>query len=138
KNLDAIPHVKGVNNHMGSAITALSPQMHQIFTILKIRELFFIDSMTSKHSLGRQSAHLFQLPFAERDIFLDNVQEISYIKGQIKKLIFIALKNGYAIGIGHPYHATYLALKNEIPELKKQVRIVPASTLVAVPLEPLP
>ena len=81
KDIDAIPHARGcVNNHMGSRITSLSPQMRQIFTILKQRDMFFIDSLTSRHSLCRQSARLFHLPFAQRDVFLDNIQDGSYIK----------------------------------------------------------
>ena len=131
-NLEAVPHITGVNNHMGSAITALSPQMHQIFTVLKKRELFFIDSLTSKASLCSQAARLLQVPFGQRDVFLDNIQEKKYIKKQLKRLIAVAIRHGTAIGIGHPYPATLLALKDEMPYLKKKVRIVPASTLAAV------
>ncbi|MBU4504407.1 MAG: divergent polysaccharide deacetylase family protein, partial [Proteobacteria bacterium] len=47
KNLDAIPFIKGVNNHMGSKMTTSSTQMYQIFSILKKRNLFFIDSLTT-------------------------------------------------------------------------------------------
>ena len=35
KDLDAVPFIKGVNNHMGSKMTADSGQMYQIFSILK-------------------------------------------------------------------------------------------------------
>ncbi len=133
KDIDAIPHARGVNNHMGSRITSLSPQMRQIFTILKQRDMFFIDSLTSRHSLCRQSARLFHLPFAQRDVFLDNIQDGDYIKKQLRQLVSVAKKHGSALGIGHPYKATLYTLKQEMPGIRKQVRIVPASALVAVP-----
>jgi hypothetical protein len=132
KDLAVIPHVRGVNNHMGSRITSLSPQMNQIFTVLKQRDLFFIDSMTSKNSLCKQSARLFQIPFAQRDVFLDNIQEPAYIKKQLEQLVKVARRHGTAIGIGHPYKATYATLKAEMARLKTRIKIVPASTLVEV------
>ncbi len=133
RNLNAFSHISGVNNHMGSRITTLSPKMNQVFTVLKQRNLFFIDSRTSKDTLCRSSARLLQVPFGQRDVFLDNIQEPDYIRGQIKELIKAARKHGTAIGIGHPYEATVRALKAELPKMKKKVRLVPASTLVAVP-----
>ena len=132
-NLNRLPYIKGVNNHMGSALTALSPQMHQIFTVLKKRNLFFIDSYTNKNSVCSEAAHLFQLPFARRDIFLDNIQDVSYIRQQLKKLIKRAQTQHIAIGIGHPYPATIHALEEETGNLKQQVKLVPASTVVAIP-----
>ncbi|MBI9090285.1 MAG: divergent polysaccharide deacetylase family protein [Desulfobacterium sp.] len=132
RDLAAIPHVKGVNNHMGSRITSLSPQMNQIFTVLKQKNLFFIDSMTSKKSLCKQSARLFQISFAQRDVFLDNIQEPAYIKKQLEQLVKVAKRHGTAIGIGHPYKATYATLKSEMARLKSRIKIVPASTLVSI------
>jgi len=132
RDLDSIPHVTGVNNHMGSRITSLSPQMKQIFTVLKQRDLFFIDSMTSKRSLCRPSARLLQISFAQRDVFLDNLQEGDYIKKQLEELVDVAKRHGTAIAIGHPYKVTYSTLKSEMKRLKSMVKIVPASTLVAI------
>lgn len=130
RNLDSIPHIKGVNNHMGSRLTTLSDQMRQVFTVLKKRDLFFIDSVTAVHSMCGPSAHLFKLAFARRDVFLDNVQEQAYITLQVQELIRISQRHGTAIGIGHPYPATLKTLKAVLPELQKKVRIVRASELV--------
>lgn len=132
KDLNQVPGIVGVNNHMGSRLTADSDKMNQIFTILKKKELFFIDSRTSPTSQGEASARLFKLKFAQRDIFLDNSQNIPYIRGQFARLIKIARKHGTAIGIGHPYKVTLEALKIELPKLKGKIRIVPASQLVTV------
>ncbi len=133
RDLDAVPGVVGVNNHMGSRLTSLSPKMNQIFTVLKKENLFFIDSRTAPDSKGEASARLFRLKFSHRDIFLDNNQNIEYISGQFRKLVKRAEKQGHAIGIGHPYQATLDSLKIELPKLKGRVQVVPASRLVNIP-----
>ena len=133
KDLKEVPGVVGVNNHMGSKLTADSDKMNQIFTILKKRDLFFIDSRTSPVSQGEASARLFNLRFAQRDTFLDNSQNIPYITGQLASLVKVAKRHGTAIGIGHPYKATLETLKIELPKLAGKIRIVPASQLVHFP-----
>ena len=133
RDLDRIPYVKGVNNHMGSRLTTLSDQMRQVFTVLKKRDLFFIDSLTARHSICRDSARLFQLSFAQRDVFLDNIQDKNYITGQINQLIQISQRHGSAIGIGHPYVATLETLALLLPEMQEKVSIVRASELTVRP-----
>jgi polysaccharide deacetylase 2 family uncharacterized protein YibQ len=130
KNLASVPYIKGVNNHMGSKMTAESSQMYQIFTILKKRNLFFIDSRTSAKSLCKPSARLFQIPYAQRDVFLDHSQNPDFIRKQIKELIRIAQRNGQAVGIGHPHTVTFEILREMMPELQKKVKLVPASAIV--------
>ena len=125
---------KGVNNHMGSKMTASSTQIYQIFSILKKRNLFFIDRRTTSESLCKPSARLLQLPFAQRDVFIDHFQKTDFIRKQIKLLIRIADKHGEAIGIAHPHIITYNILRELLPELQKKVQLVPASQLVRIPL----
>lgn len=132
ENLDAIPTVKGVNNHMGSKMTTISTQMYQIFSVLKKRELFFIDSRTTFGSLCKPSARLFQIPFSQRDVFLDHVQDPNFIRRQIKKLVQIANSKGEAVGIGHPFPVTYQVLSEVLPNLQKKVLLVPASSVVHI------
>lgn len=130
KDISAVPFVKGVNNHMGSRMTSLSSKMYQIFTILKEEDLFFIDSRTAPQSLCKPSARLLQIPFAERNIFLDHFQTPEAVNRQINALIRRALKNGRAIGIGHPHKITFEVLKERLPEITSKVKIVHASKLV--------
>ena len=130
ENLKAVPYVKGVNNHMGSKMTAVSTQMYQIFSVLKKQNLYFIDSRTTTETLCRPSARLFQLQFAQRDVFLDNIQTTDAIQRQINKLILIADSHGEGIGIGHPYPVTYEVLRKMLPGLQKKVEFVSASALV--------
>lgn len=130
-NLDSIPAVKGVNNHMGSKLTASSDQMRQVFTILKKRDLFFVDSRTSADTLCRPSAELLHLPFAERDVFIDHEQTHAFVRKQLKLLVKRARRQGYAIGIAHPHPVTLEVLKEMLPELKGAVFLTHASQVVA-------
>jgi len=133
KNIEDVPHIVGVNNHMGSKLTSHSDQMNQIFTILKKENLFFVDSRTSAKSQCKSSARLLKVKFAQRDVFLDNFQDTKYITGQLEKLMDLAKKHGSAIGIGHPYQATLEALSKKLPKLKNKVEFVRASVLTEVP-----
>ncbi len=131
-NLDAVPLIKGVNNHMGSKMTAVSTQMYQIFSILKKRNLFFIDSRTTVDTLCMPSARLFKVPFAQRDVFIDHIQEADFIRKQLHRLLHIAETRGEAIGIAHPHELTYNMLLEILPELKQRSILVPASQLVHI------
>jgi polysaccharide deacetylase 2 family uncharacterized protein YibQ len=129
-DIASIPHIKGVNNHMGSRMTASPPQMRQIFTVLRKKNLYFIDSRTTAESMCRPSAKLIQLPFAERDIFIDHFQEHKFIRKQLTRLVKQARRQGQAVGIAHPHEITLEALRESLPQLKKQVTLVPASKVV--------
>ncbi len=131
-DLSDVPGIKGVNNHMGSKLTAESARLYQVFSVLKQEGLFFIDSRSTAETVGRPSARLFQLPFAERDVFLDHVQDPDMIRLRIKELIQTARKNGEAIGIAHPSKTTLRILEEMLPMLKKEVQLVPASHVVHV------
>ncbi len=132
-SLDAVPHIKGVNNHMGSRITADSTRMYQIFSVLKKKNLYFIDSRTTAKTVCRPSARLFRIPYSERDIFLDHVQTESSIESQLQKLTVIADKKGYAVGIGHPYRETAAVLARMLPGLQKRFKFVHASEIAVIP-----
>jgi polysaccharide deacetylase 2 family uncharacterized protein YibQ len=129
-NLNTLPDVKGINNHMGSRMTAESSQMYQIFSVLKKRGLFFIDSRTTAESLGEPSARLFKVPFAQRDVFIDHHLKADFIRKQINELIRVAKKNGTAVGILHPHLTTFEVLQDMLSDLQSQVQLVPASKVV--------
>lgn len=129
-DIDAVPFISGVNNHMGSKITAISTRMYQIFTILKKKGLYFVDSRTTKDTLCRPSSRLLRIKFAERDVFLDNIRDPEAIRKQIDRLIRKACKAGTAVGIAHPYKVTHAILQAELPEILKKARLVPVSEVV--------
>ncbi|MCD6184856.1 MAG: divergent polysaccharide deacetylase family protein [Deltaproteobacteria bacterium] len=129
-DLNFIPSIKGVNNHMGSKMTAESDRMNQIFSILKKRGLFFIDSRTTAETTCRSSARLLKIPFAERNIFIDHIQTPDFIRKQIKRLLNAAIQQGEVVGIAHPYTLTYKIFSEMLPDIKKKVKIVSASAIV--------
>ncbi|MCI0454856.1 MAG: divergent polysaccharide deacetylase family protein [Candidatus Dadabacteria bacterium] len=131
KNLASIPYIKGVNNHMGSKFTESNELMELILQRIKSKGLFFIDSKTSRAAIGYQVAKKLGMKAAVRDLFLDeDSQEISYIRSQLEKLISISKEKGYAIGICHPYSNTVKVLSQDIPEIKQEIEIIPASRVV--------
>jgi polysaccharide deacetylase 2 family uncharacterized protein YibQ len=131
-DLDSLPHIKGVNNHMGSRLTAHAEKIYQVFSVLKKRGLFFVDSRTTDESICRPSARLFQIPFAQRDVFLDHSTDANAIRKQVRLLVRIAYQKGEAVGIGHPNPATVSVLREALPTLRQQVELVPVSQLVRV------
>lgn len=132
EDLRAVPQARGVNNHMGSRLTTHSEQLYQVFSLLKRRGLFFVDSRTTDESVCKPSARLLQIPFTQRDVFLDHVHDPAFIRKQIRELVRIARLKGEAVGIGHPNATTYTVLKEEIPTLRQQVDLVPVSRLARV------
>lgn len=129
--LASLPMVKGVNNHMGSALTQRSDTMAWVMDELAQRGLYFIDSRTSAHSTALEQAQFMTLPSARRDIFLDNIRTPQAIQHQFDKLLLKAQNQGSAIAIGHPYPETLAFLENALPQLTAQgVQLVPVSSLL--------
>ncbi len=130
--LNDIPHVKGVNNHGGSRFTQDRERMSAVMAVLASRHLYFIDSRTIASSLAAEAADGANIPYSERDVFLDNEKSAASIRQQLVKLRDIALSDGQAIGIGHPYPETFRALLEELPYFTQQgIAVVSASELVS-------
>ncbi len=114
----AVPYADGANNHMGSRFTEDRGKMGAVLGFLKGKGLFFIDSKTAADSVGYSLAREMGLETASRNVFLDNVQETAYIRGQLEQLAGIARRKGAAIGICHPHKTTIATLTAMMPELK--------------------
>ena len=119
QDLSSVLFVKGVSNHMGSRITEDSKVSAIVMSEVKKRKLYFLDSFVTAKSVCASLAVKIKIKFAKRDIFLDNLDDLSYIKGQIIKLRDLAKKNGQAVGIGHDRRNTLMALKEALPQLVK-------------------
>ncbi|MCB1651383.1 MAG: divergent polysaccharide deacetylase family protein [Alphaproteobacteria bacterium] len=120
----------GLNNHMGSQLTQNPRAMQFVMEKLKDRGLFFIDSKTIAASVAADIAKESGAKMASRDVFLDHENTIGFVRGALAKTEKLALKNGFAIAIGHPKDATIEGLREWLPTLAaKQIEIVPASTL---------
>lgn len=117
-DIESVPHVVGVNNHMGSLVTQHPGHMDWLMT--EIRQhggLFFVDSMTSEASIALKIAKENDIPATRRDIFLDNVPNETAIDREFQKLKKLARQNGIAVGIGHPYPSTLGYLEKVLPRL---------------------
>ncbi len=132
--LDALPQIRGVNNHMGSALTQEREAMNWVMAELAPRGLYFIDSRTTPGSQALGAAQRHALPSARRDIFLDNVRTQEAIEQQFQALLRLARARGQAIAIGHPYPETLSFLEKALVDLKG-VRLVPVSHLLSAPSE---
>ena len=134
KNLDQVPYIRGVNNHMGSKITADSKLMNIILEHLKDRDLFFIDSRTTSSSVAYDIAQSLKIPSAYRHIFLDAEPTESYIRGQLVELFRRAQQNGFALGICHPTRETLKVLKESFHLIDEYgLEPVHASRIVRTP-----
>lgn len=113
-NLEEVPFIIGVNNHMGSKITANREFMNIILDQIKQRNLYFIDSRTTSRTIAFNLAREMGIPAAKRNIFLDSEIDEVLIKNQLVKLLQLAQKNGMAVGICHPSRETLKVLKENI------------------------
>jgi polysaccharide deacetylase 2 family uncharacterized protein YibQ len=128
KDLDAVPFIVGVNNHMGSRFMEHGVSVRLVLGELKKRGLFFLDSRTTAKTQGYQIARELALLAGERNLFLDNENDEQDIRAQLEGLIRIARDRGTAIGICHPHPSTITALKGMIAKIKAEgIRIVPLS-----------
>jgi uncharacterized protein len=129
ENLAQLPNAVGMNNHMGSAFTEDAQGMAAVMSVLKAKSLFFLDSVTSAKSSAPEAAHQAGVPLYRRAVFLDNVRNTRTILGQLKTAERLALKNGRAIAIGHPYTETLDALKAWARERDGRVQLVTLTQL---------
>ena len=120
KDIEAIPYVKGVSNHMGSRFTGDPEKMRIILSELKRRGLFYLDSRTTPQTVGLQTAKSLGLRAMERSLFLDHSSNEDDIKRQLEQLAKLSLSTGKAIGIGHPRSSTLKVLKEMIPKIKEK------------------
>jgi polysaccharide deacetylase 2 family uncharacterized protein YibQ len=128
----AVPYVSGLNNHKGSLLTRHPGNMAWLMQAINQRgDLFFVDSRTTKETVASQLAVEYGVPNISRNVFLDNDPEPEAVREQFRKLIAIAKRDGYALGIGHPLTGTLNVITEELENLQQQgVRLLPVSRLI--------
>jgi uncharacterized protein len=130
ENVEAVPHARGVNNHMGSLATADRRVMKSVIAAMP-EGMYFIDSRTTGGSVAADVAREHNVRTATRHVFLDDVAKEHVVREQLEQLAAAAEKHGVAIGIGHPYPVTLRVLADELPELRARgFRLVRASEAV--------
>ena len=135
----AVPGAVGVNNHMGSALSADPGSMSTILGVLAERGLYFLDSRTSAQSVGFRVATSLGVPAAERQVFLDDDPRPAAVAAEFQHLLELARTRGGAIAIGHPHSATLATLAAEVPRAQAlDYRFVQVSALLDRPPAPPP
>jgi polysaccharide deacetylase 2 family uncharacterized protein YibQ len=127
-----IPHVAGINNHMGSLLTQDEVPMSWLMAELFRRNLYFVDSMTTPLSVAHRMARRANLLEARRDVFLDHDLDVGAIDRAFREMVRIARQHGTAIAIGHPHSQTLAYLEQVLPRLAGAgITLLPASAVAA-------
>lgn len=120
KDLSSVTLAKGISNHMGSRVTEDIATSSLVMAEAKKRKLYFFDSFVTNKSVCPVLAKKIKIKFAKRDVFLDNQNDVGYIKKQLIKLKNLARKHGLAIGIGHDRINTLSVLSEALAEMEKE------------------
>lgn len=131
KDIDAVPYISGVNNHMGSRFMENEEKVEIVFNCLKRKNLFFLDSLTTKKSKGRQIAKKIGERYVSRDVFIDNDHDFGETYERLIQIIEAKDRWRSIIVTGHPYMSTIQAIREALPLFEdKGITIVPLSDLV--------
>jgi len=118
--LAKVPHVVGVNNHMGSALTADAKSMRWLMQLCKKHNLFFVDSRTSSKSVAAEAAKQAGIAWNARDIFLDNSTKTEDLQHAWDSALSCTKRNDYCIMLAHPHPKTLDFLEAHAQDLDAQ------------------
>ncbi|EAI7126956.1 divergent polysaccharide deacetylase family protein [Campylobacter coli] len=122
--------LKFINNHTGSLFTSDEKAMKKLYKAFEKEELIFVDSKTIASSKAPKVAKALGQIYIQRDVFLDNRDDVAYIKNQLIEAVRLAKQKGFAIAIGHPRKNTFKALEQS-KDLLKSVELVYLSEIYA-------
>ncbi len=129
--LNNVPHVVGVNNHMGSKASADLRTTTWVMQELKARGLAFIDSRTTTRTVAEDAARAQGVPANRRKVFLDNQRSAGAIRRQLDEAVYRSRMEGEVIAIGHLAPVTVRVLAKELPKLAgRGADLVPPTELV--------
>ncbi|CDG57658.1 divergent polysaccharide deacetylase family protein [Campylobacter coli] len=122
--------LKFINNHTGSLFTSNEEAMKKLYKAFEKEGLIFVDSKTIASSKAPKVAKALGQIYIQRDVFLDNQDDVAYIKKQLMDAVKLAKKKGFAIAIGHPRKNTFKALEQS-KDLLESVELVYLSEIYA-------
>lgn len=130
---DRVPGAVGMNNHMGSRLTAQPAAMRLVLEEARRRGLLFVDSRTSPASIAYDVAEGLGMKATSRDIFLDNDPGSRAVLEQLDAAERLARRTGTALAIGHPHPITLKVLAGWLPgAMSRGLRIVSTGRLIAL------
>ncbi len=125
KALAKVPCASGFNNHMGSKFLQNADKVYDMMKFLKQHNLFFVDSLTTPHSVGAFIACKLGVRYATRDMFIDNKKRLKYVENHLLVAISLAKEGKNVIVIGHDNIVTLeaiLHLKNQLKPYLKDIK----------------
>lgn len=130
--IDEVPYAIGMNNHMGSKVTADKRAMRIILQVCKEKNLIYLDSKTTFKSVVKPIAAELGVRIVENNIFMDDVYTRAHISKQAVKVKKHVMDNDSTIIIGHvgpPGKHTSDVLKQSLPAWKEHAEFVTISKL---------
>ena len=115
-----LPQATGLNNHMGSRLTADRTAIGRVLKEVDRYGLFFVDSFTSPRSIAYKVAEEMGMPAGRNSMFLDRKETRESVERSVEALAEMAGIAGTAIGIARAKPATLAALESALPELEKR------------------
>ncbi len=132
-HLDSIPFIIGINNHMGSAATADRNTMNLFFSSLKGADVFFLDSRTTPKTVASEFAGIYEIPYIERSVFIDNNKDASAMEKAVREGLALAEKEGSAVFIGHVWSDDLPGVLEKVFSKKKyRNRLIPISEMLKI------
>jgi len=135
RNLASVPHVSGVNNHMGSRFMEDEARVAVVMEELAKSGLFFVDSRTTPKSRGREAAAKAGIRYASRAVFIDHTRGYNHA---LENLTHLPRTGPDSKGtkplllIGHPYPETVRALRDALSVWSDAgVQVIPVSAYLA-------
>jgi len=131
--LKKVPHIKGINNHMGSKLTGMGYIMRPVMESIKKfnNGFYFLDSRTTALSQAYRQAQQAGIPSVKRDVFLDydhtNPESLLF---QYNLWLSRAEQNGSAIAIAHPYSSTIKFLQEKLSNVSSDFQFMTISQLI--------
>ncbi len=114
--LERVPLAIGVNNHMGSRLTAERAAMDALMPVLRARDLLFLDSLTIGRSQAYAAARDAGVPAIQRSVFLDHEPGRAKIAARLEEAAALAVAKPTVV-IGHPSQEVVDVLRERLPEL---------------------
>jgi polysaccharide deacetylase 2 family uncharacterized protein YibQ len=111
ENLAQMSFAVGVNNHMGSKFTERPREVRHALSVVKGGGLYFVDSLTSSHSIAYRTARDLGMASMRNSTFIDNTRSERVIRGYLRQLNRLGGHTGPVIGIGHPHRQTAAAIR---------------------------
>jgi hypothetical protein len=134
--IQEIPHAIGMNNHMGSKVTADERIVRLILSACKKHGLFYLDSKTNPNSVVPKIGKELGVPIIENQLFFDDVYTVSHISKQAQLLIKKIQDKPIMVAIGHvgaPGEITSRIIETSIPKIREHADFIFLSDLALSP-----